>query len=109
MLAAIGFFYFAGVPASQAYQTEISPTRDRGLAFGIFFSIGSIPGALSPYIFGVIGDTYGLAASIAFLAGVSILGAVAALFLEETPNRKKEARHEVCIESSWGAEEPIME
>ncbi len=97
VLVGIGFTYFAGVPASQAYQTEISPPHARGLAFGVLFSIGAVPGALAPWLFGLIGDTYGLAASIIFLVVTSFAGGVAATFLTERPVNGPAAT-DVCTE-----------
>ncbi|MHA1936250.1 MAG: MFS transporter [Candidatus Thorarchaeota archaeon] len=83
VLIGIGFFYFLGVPPGQAYETEVCPKDAKGLAFGILFSIAAIPGALSPFFFGLIGDTYGLSASIMFLAIVSALATIVSLFLRE--------------------------
>jgi len=88
ILVIIGFFFYLGVPANTALQTEISPRRKRGLAFGIIFSIGSIPGAVSPIIFGYIGDLYGLAASILFLVVTTFLATIVALFLKEEKLQK---------------------
>ncbi len=89
VLIAIGFIYFFGVPPGQAYETEVSPTERRGLAFGLLFSIGAIPGALSPAIFGWIGDVYGLASSILFLAIVSGLAMIVGFFLRDVPRHEE--------------------
>ena len=83
VLIGIGFFYFLGVPPGQAYETEVCPKNAKGLAFGLLFSIAAIPGSLSPFFFGLIGDTYGLSASIMFLAIVSAIATVVSLFLRE--------------------------
>ncbi len=83
VLMVIGFAYYFGVPPYQAYQTEIAPKHQKGLAFGLFFSVGAIPGALAPIAFGWIGDTYGLPASIMFLVIVSVMAAIVASFLRE--------------------------
>ncbi len=90
VLIGIGFIYFFGVPPGQAYETEVSPTEKQGLAFGLLFSIGAIPGALSPAIFGWIGDVYGLTSSILFLVIVSGLAAITALFLRDIPRTVEE-------------------
>jgi len=92
VLIIIGFFFYLGVPANTALMTEISPRKARGLAFGIIFSIGSIPGAVSPIIFGFIGDLYGLAASILFLVATTFLATIVALFLKEDKSKKGTAR-----------------
>ena len=83
VLIGIGFFYFFGVPPGQAYQTEVCPSQTKGLAFGVLFSIGAIPGAIAPVIFGAIGDAYGLDASILFLVGTTIIATIVSLFLKE--------------------------
>ena len=85
VLIAIGFVYFFGVPPGQAYETEVSPTEKQGLAFGLLFSIGAIPGALAPAIFGWIGDSYGLTSSILFLAIVSGLAMLVGFLLRDLP------------------------
>lgn len=87
-LMGIGFFYYWGTPPDQAYQTEVSPQQSKGLAFGILFSLGALPGALSPWIFGAIGDLYGLQASILFLVITSVLATIVALFMREEPLRR---------------------
>lgn len=84
VLMGVGFFYFFGVPPTQALETEVSPAHARGLAFGILFSIGAIPGSVAPMIFGFIGDNYGLNASITFLVVTAILAAIVALFIDES-------------------------
>ncbi|MHA1741681.1 MAG: MFS transporter [Candidatus Thorarchaeota archaeon] len=93
VLMGIGFFYYFGVPPYQAYQTEIAPKQSKGLAFGVLFSIGAIPGSLSPIVFGWIGDMYGLQASVLFLVSVSLLATVVALLLREKPASKKTTLH----------------
>jgi len=87
VLIFFGFFYFLGVPPSEAFETEVSPARSRGLAFGILFSIGALPGAVAPLVFGSLGDIYGLSASILFLASTTALAGIVSLFLRE--NRLK--------------------
>ena len=89
VLIAIGFIYFFGVPPGQAYETEVCPTEKQGLAFGLLFSVGAIPGSLSPMIFGWIGDVYGLPSSILFLAIVSGIAVIVGLFLRDLPSKKK--------------------
>ncbi|MHA2302475.1 MAG: MFS transporter [Candidatus Thorarchaeota archaeon] len=93
VLVGFGFFFFLGVPPNTAFQTEVSPRRKQGLAFGILFSIGAIPGALSPIIFGWIGDFYGLQASVIFLVMTTLLATIFALLLRE----KKSAMGDVPI------------
>ncbi|MCK5266047.1 MAG: MFS transporter, partial [Candidatus Thorarchaeota archaeon] len=84
VLIVIGFFFYLGVPPNVAYQTEVCPRNSTGLAFGILFSFGAIPGALSPIIFGIIADNFGLSSSILFLVITTLLATVVALFLKDT-------------------------
>ncbi|MFX1484693.1 MAG: MFS transporter [Promethearchaeota archaeon] len=88
MLIVIGFFFYLGVPANTAFLTEVSPRESRGMAFGLLFSIGAIPGAVSPIIFGIIGDSYGLPASILFLVITTTLATIVALFLRDVKPTK---------------------
>ncbi|MFW9966718.1 MAG: MFS transporter [Candidatus Thorarchaeota archaeon] len=89
VLIGFGFFFFLGVPPNTAFQTEISPREKQGLAFGILFSIGAIPGSLSPIAFGWIGDVYGLQASVMFLVMTTLLATIASLFLRERDSGKE--------------------
>ncbi|MFX0055038.1 MAG: MFS transporter [Candidatus Hermodarchaeota archaeon] len=93
VLVGFGFFFFLGVPPNTAFQTEVTPREKQGLAFGILFSIGAIPGALSPILFGWIGDVYGLQASVMFLVMTTLLATVFSLLLRE----KKTAEGDVPI------------
>jgi MFS family permease len=90
VLVGFGFFFFLGVPPNTAFQTEVTPREKQGLAFGILFSIGAIPGALSPIIFGWIGDFYGLQASVMFLVMTTLLAAIFSLLLREKKSTQKE-------------------
>jgi len=100
ILVFIGFFFYLGVPPNVAYQTEVSPRNSRGLAFGLLFSVGSIPGAISPIIFGIIGDNFGLPASILFLVITTFLATVVTLFLKDVKLQPKEYVGETLVEDS---------
>ena len=91
VLIGIGFFFFLGVPPNTAYETEVTPRQSQGLAFGLLFSIGAIPGALSPIIFGIIGDNLGLSMSIFYLAITTTLATVISLLLTEKTKKKTQA------------------
>jgi MFS family permease len=90
VLIGIGFFFFLGVPPNTAFQTEVTPRQSQGLAFGLLFSIGAIPGALSPIIFGAIGDSFGLPMSIVYLAITTALATVVSLLLTEKTQKKSQ-------------------
>ncbi|NWF97010.1 MAG: MFS transporter [Candidatus Thorarchaeota archaeon] len=83
VLIGVGFFYYWGVPANAAFETEVSPKNAKGTAFGLLFSFGAFPGAVAPTVFGYLGDVYGLQASVLFLASTTALAAVVAALLRE--------------------------
>ena len=91
-MVVIGFFFYLGVPPNTAYLTEVSPRENRGLAFGLLFSVGALPGAISPIIFGWIGDLYGLPASILFLVTTTILATIVALLMKDVNSTKSVAQ-----------------
>lgn len=99
MLVIIGFFFYLGVPANTAYLTEVSPRENRGLAFGLLFSVGALPGAISPIIFGIIGDNYGLSSSILFLVVTTILATLVALFMKDVKPKKLISGAQLLLDS----------
>jgi len=103
VLIVIGFFFYLGVPPNTAYLTEVSPRENRGLAFGLLFSVGALPGAISPIIFGWIGDVYGLPASILFLVSTTLVATLVALFMRDVkPNSQ------VGVFTEW-IDPPVLE
>jgi MFS family permease len=99
MLVVIGFFFYLGVPANTAYLTEVSPRENRGLAFGLLFSVGALPGALSPIIFGIIGDAYGLPASILFLVITTTLATIVALVMKDAKSTNSSSESQLSLDS----------
>jgi MFS family permease len=99
MLIVVGFFFYLGVPANTAYLTEVSPRENRGLAFGLLFSVGAIPGAISPIIFGIIGDSFGLPASILFLVITTTLATIVALFMKDVTSTRSVSESQLPLDS----------
>jgi MFS family permease len=56
-----GFLTFLGMAATAAIMAKLSPGKQRGLAFALFFLPGSIMGAVAPLAAASIGDVFGLA------------------------------------------------
>ena len=100
VLVFIGFFFYLGVPPNTAYQTEVCPKESRGLAFGLLFSVGSIPGAISPIIFGIIGDNFGLPASILFLVIMTFLATIVTLFLKDVNTKHTDSTALTIVENA---------
>ncbi|MBD3407413.1 MAG: MFS transporter [Candidatus Lokiarchaeota archaeon] len=90
ILIGIGFFFFLGVPPNTAYLTEVTPRDAQGLAFGLLFSVGALPGAIAPIIFGAIGDFYGIETSILFLVLTAGLATIVSVFLRDTNTVKQD-------------------
>lgn len=57
---ASGFFNFLGMAANSSIMARLSPSRQRGLGYALFFLPGSIMGAVAPIIAAFIADSYGL-------------------------------------------------
>ena len=73
-----GFFNFLGMAANSSIMAILSPSRQRGLGYALFFLPGSIMGAVAPILAAFIAEVYGLTsifyASIAiFFVGLVVL------------------------------------
>jgi MFS family permease len=73
-----GFFNFLGMAANSSIMASLSPSRQRGLGYALFFLPGSIMGAVAPILAAFIAEVYGLtsifSASIAiFFIGLAVL------------------------------------
>jgi MFS family permease len=75
---AYGFLTYLGMAANAAIMAKLSPGKQRGLAFALFFLPGSLVGAVAPLIGASIGDTFGLvtifyAATFLFFLSLGVL------------------------------------
>jgi len=73
-----GFLTFLGMAATAAIMAMLSPGKQRGLAFALFFLPGSLVGAVAPLAAASIGDVFGLvvifyAATLLFFLSLGIL------------------------------------
>ena len=73
-----GFFTLLSMASNSSLTAKLSPTKQRGLGFALYFLPGSIMGVLAPMASAFIANTYGLqtvffAATAVFLLSVSIL------------------------------------
>lgn len=58
---AYGFSTLLGMAANSAIMASLSPGKQRGLAYALFFLPGSIVGAVAPIVAGSLAETYSLA------------------------------------------------
>jgi sugar phosphate permease len=80
-IALVGFFLYAMRAVLQAWALETTPKELAGSAVGIQFGITSLGGGVSPLIFGVIADAYGLYTGFYFLAGLIIFANLLVFFI----------------------------
>jgi MFS family permease len=65
-----GFFNLLSMAANSAIMAKLSPSKQRGLGFALFFLPGSIMGAIAPMIAAYIADIFGIFP--VFLASMSV-------------------------------------
>jgi len=57
---ASGLFNFLSMAANSAIMAKLSPSKQRGLGFALYFLPGSVMGAIAPIIAAFIADTFGM-------------------------------------------------
>jgi MFS transporter, FSR family, fosmidomycin resistance protein len=87
LIAALGFFMYATRPVIQAWSLEAAPAALAGTVVGIMFGLQAVGGAISPWVGGLIADTYELSAAFYFLAGMIVMANVLILFVPEKPRQ----------------------
>ena len=55
-----GFFNFLSMAANSSMMAKLSPGRQRGLGFALYFLPGSVMGAVAPMMAAVIADNLGM-------------------------------------------------
>ncbi len=74
-----GFLNFLGMAANAAIMAKLSPGKQRGLAFALFFLPGSIMGAVAPLMAASIAETFSLVtifyvSTATFFLSLAVLG-----------------------------------
>ena len=67
---AYGFFSFLGMAANSAIMANLSPGKQRGIGYALFFLPGSIMGAVAPMIAAFLAETFSLTSI--FYASVAV-------------------------------------
>ena len=98
-------FFFASAAASAAYLTaaENFPLEMRALAIAIFYALGTLLGAVAPYVFGLLiesGSRSQVLLGYLFGAALMLLAAVVTAFVGVAAERKP--LEEVARPLSWG-------
>ena len=65
-----GFFNLFSMAANSAITAKLSPSKQRGLGFALYFLPGSIMGAVAPMVAAYIADLWGIYS--VFLASISV-------------------------------------
>jgi MFS family permease len=71
---AYGFFGYLSMAANSALMAQLSPSRQRGLGYALFFLPGSIMGAVAPMIAAYIADAFGLLSIFMVSLAVYVVG-----------------------------------
>ncbi len=82
LVAFLGFFLYAVRPVLQAWLLDATPKNMGGISVGVLFGTQALGASVGPILGGVLGDHYGLSATIYFVA-VSIV--IANLFIFFVP------------------------
>ena len=85
LIALLGFFMYATRPVIQAWSLESAPATLGGTVVGIMFGLQAVGAAISPWAGGMIADTWDLAATFYFLAGLIVMANVLIVFVPEKP------------------------
>ena len=98
-------FFFASAAASAAYLTaaENFPLEMRALAIAIFYALGTLLGALAPWVFGLLiesGSRSQVLLGYLFGAALMLLAALVTAFVGVAAERKP--LEEVATPLSWG-------
>jgi MFS family permease len=75
---AYGFFNLFSMAANSAITAKLSPSKQRGLGFALYFLPGSIMGAIAPMIAAYIADMWGIYS--VFLTSIVVYAAAWAVF-----------------------------
>jgi MFS family permease len=75
---AYGFFNFLGMAANSAIMAQLSPSKQRGLGYALFFLPGSIMSVVAPVVAGFIAEAFSLtsvfyASVVVFFIGLGVL------------------------------------
>lgn len=73
-----GFFNLLGMAANSAITAKLSPSRQRGMGFALYFLPGSVMGAFAPMMAAFIADSFGI--FNVFLASVCVFALAWTLF-----------------------------
>ena len=73
-----GFFNLLSMAANSAIMAKLSPSRQRGLGFALYFLPGSIMGAIGPIVAAFIADSFGI--FTVFLASMVVFASSWTLF-----------------------------
>ena len=73
-----GFFNLLGMAANSTISAKLSPSKQRGLGFALYFLPGSIMGAFAPMIAAYIADSFGVYS--VFMVSIGVFALTWALF-----------------------------
>jgi FSR family fosmidomycin resistance protein-like MFS transporter len=84
-IALIGFFLYATRAVIQAWAIESTPRHLGGSGVGLLFGLQALGGGISPVVFGMIADHYGIYAGFYFLACTVVVANLLVFLVPSTP------------------------
>jgi len=84
-IALIGFFLYATRAVIQAWAVESTPKHLAGSGVGLLFGTQAIGSSISPVIFGMIADNYGIHAGFYFLASTVVVSNLLVYLVPASP------------------------
>lgn len=85
-IAILGFFLYAIRPVMQAWLMDTTPRKLQGTSIGVLFGVQSIFSSLSPFVAGVIADSFGLFATFYFITGTILAANFLVFFMPDQKN-----------------------
>ena len=73
LIAFLGFFLYAVRPVLQAWLLDATPKHMGGISVGVLFGTQALGSSVGPIIGGILGDRYGLSATIYFVAASIVI------------------------------------
>ncbi len=80
-VALIGFFLYAIRSVMQAWALECTPKNLGGTSVGLQFGVQALGSSISPALFGLIADNYGIYVGFYFLAGLIVFANLLIVFI----------------------------
>lgn len=83
LLLVLGFVGQGVGGVIQAFVAEVTESENRDIIFGVYFTLAFTIGSISPFIFGLLADSYGFQSAFFYVSTVSVFAVAASYYLKE--------------------------